>query len=324
MADIEQQYMETSENGHEVDDFNGGDQAEGTVCDGAGPDADDNSQNGGTEGGQIDASKGEEDAGKMFVGGLSWDTTKKDLKDYFSKFGEVSDCTIKIDQTTGRSRGFGFILFKDPISVEKVLEQKEHRLDGRQIDPKKAMAMKKDPVKKIFVGGLNPDTAKEVIEEYFKTFGEIETIELPQDPKTEKRRGFVFITYQEEAHVKKVMEKKYHTVGGSKCEIKIAQPKEVYQQQQYGARGYGGARGRGGRPGQGHNWNQGYNNYWNQGGYNQNYGYGQQSYGGYGGYGGYDYSTGYYGYGGGYDYNQNNTSYGKTPRRGHPSSYKPY
>ncbi|KAM9833852.1 heterogeneous nuclear ribonucleoprotein A/Ba [Syngnathus acus] len=324
MAETEQQYMETSENGHEVDDFNGAGQAGEGACGAEGPD--DDNQNGGTEGGQIDASKGEEDAGKMFVGGLSWDTTKKDLKDYFSKFGEVSDCTIKIDQQTGRSRGFGFILFKDAASVDKVLEQKEHRLDGRQIDPKKAMAMKKDPVKKIFVGGLNPDTAKEVIEDYFKTFGEIETIELPQDPKSEKRRGFVFITYQDEAHVKKVMEKKYHTVGGSKCEIKIAQPKEVYQQQQYGVRGYGGARARGGRGGQGPNWSQGgYNNYWNQGGYNQNYGgYGQQNYGGYGGYGGYDYSAGYYGYGGGYDYNQGNTSYGKTPRRGHPSSYKPY
>ncbi|XP_077433361.1 heterogeneous nuclear ribonucleoprotein A/B-like isoform X2 [Vanacampus margaritifer] len=318
MAEIEQQYMETSENGHEVDDFEAG-PAEAIA--GA-----DDSQNGGSEGGQIDASKGEEDAGKMFVGGLSWDTTKKDLKDYFSKFGEVSDCTIKIDQQTGRSRGFGFILFKDAASVDKVLDQKEHRLDGRQIDPKKAMAMKKDPVKKIFVGGLNPDTAKEVIEDYFKAYGEIETIELPQDPKSEKRRGFVFITFQDETHVKKVMEKKYHTVGGSKCEIKIAQPKEVYQQQQYGARGgYGGARGRG-RGGQGQNWNQGgYYNNWGQGGYNQNYGgYGQQNYGGYGGYGGYDYSAGYYGYGGGYDYNQGNTSYGKTPRRGHPSSYKPY
>ncbi|MFT7796262.1 heterogeneous nuclear ribonucleoprotein A/B isoform X2 [Arapaima gigas] len=227
-----------------------------------------------------------------------------------------------MDPNTGRSRGFGFILFKDAASVDKASEQKEHRLDGRQIDPKKAMAMKKEPVKKIFVGGLNPETTEEKIREYFGTFGEIEAIELPTDPKTNKRRGFVFITFKEEMPVKKVLEKKYHNVSGSKCEIKIAQPKEVYQQQQFGGRSYGRGRGRG----QGQNWNQGYNNYWNQGYGNQGYGYGgQQGYGGYGAYGNYDYSSGYYGYGGGYDYNQGNTSYGKTPRRGgHQSSYKPY
>ncbi|MEE6508825.1 hypothetical protein FKM82_023119 [Ascaphus truei] len=310
MSDTEQQYMETNENGHEAAE------AEGIKVDIDAPE----DQNG-AEGDQINASKGEEDAGcvpdisnplnkgmKMFVGGLSWDTSKKDLKDYFSKFGEVSDCTIKMDPNTGRSRGFGFILFKDAPSVDKVLEQKEHRLDGRLIDPKKAMAMKKDPIKKIFVGGLNPEAGEDKIREYFGNFGEIEAIELPMDPKTNKRRGFVFITFKEEDPVKKILEKKFHNVSGSKCEIKIAQPKEVYQQQYGGGRGggFGGGRGRGGGKAQGQNWNQGYNNYWNQGyGGNQGYsgGYGQQGYSG--GYGNYDYSGyPYYGYGPGYDYSK--------------------
>ncbi|KAG7217118.1 hypothetical protein INR49_027659 [Caranx melampygus] len=306
MSDTENLLMETSEqNGNEGEEDQNG--AEQELM--GGEDVQDN----GTDGGKIDASKGEEDAGKMFVGGLSWDTSKKDLKDYFSKFGEVSDCTIKMDSNTGRSRGFGFVLFKDSASVDKVLEQKEHRLDGRQIDPKRAMAMKKEPAKKIFVGGLNPEATEDTIREYFGAFGEIETIELPMDPKSKKRRGFIFITYKDEASVKKCLEKKYHNIEGGRCELKIAQPKEVYQQQQYGRGGGYGGRGRE-RGGQNQGWNQGYGNCWNQGYGNQGYGYG-----GYGGYGNYDYSSGYYGY------DQGNASYGKTPRRGaHQTGYKPY
>ncbi|XP_073685720.1 heterogeneous nuclear ribonucleoprotein D0 isoform X2 [Garra rufa] len=280
--------------------------------------ADDGGQ-GEAEGSKIDASKNEEDEGKMFVGGLSWDTTKKDLKDYFSKFGEVVDCTLKLDPLTGRSRGFGFVLFKEAESVEKVISQKEHKLNGKAIDPKKAKAMKsKEPVKKIFVGGLSPDTPEEKIREYFDAYGEVDSIELPMENKTNKRRGFCFITFKEEEPVKKIMEKKYHNIGLSKCEIKVAMSKEQYQQQQqWGGRGgyTGRVRGRGG-PNQ--NWNQGYGNYWNQGyGNYGNYGYNNQ---GYGGYGGYDYS----GYNNYYGYDQP-SGYGKSPRRGgHQNSYKPY
>uniref|UniRef100_H3D7K3 Heterogeneous nuclear ribonucleoprotein D n=1 Tax=Tetraodon nigroviridis TaxID=99883 RepID=H3D7K3_TETNG len=203
------------------------------------------------DGSRIDASKNEEDEGKMFVGGLSWDTTKKDLKDYFCKYGEVVDCTLKLDPITGRSRGFGFVLFKDAESVEKVfLCPKEHKLNGKVIDPKKAKAMKgKEPVKKIFVGGLSPDTPEEKVREYFGAFGEVESIELPMETKTNKRRGFCFITFKEEEPVKCIMEKKFHNIGLSKCEIKVAVSKEQYQQQQYwgGRGGYSSrARGRGG------------------------------------------------------------------------------
>ncbi|KAK7120118.1 hypothetical protein R3I94_020210 [Phoxinus phoxinus] len=271
------------------------------------------------EGSKIDASKNEEDEGKMFVGGLSWDTTKKDLKDYFSKYGEVVDCTLKLDPLTGRSRGFGFVLFKEADSVEKVITQKEHKLNGKVIDPKKAKAMKsKEPVKKIFVGGLSPDTPEEKIREYFDGYGEVDSIELPMENKTNKRRGFCFITFKEEEPVKKIMEKKYHNIGLSKCEIKVAMSKEQYQQQQqWGGRGGYPSRSRG-RGGPNQNWNQGYGNYWNQGyGNYGNYGYNNQ---GYGGYGGYDY-TGYNNY---YGYDQQ-SGYGKSPRRGgHQNTYKPY
>ncbi|XP_071970690.1 heterogeneous nuclear ribonucleoprotein D0 isoform X3 [Engystomops pustulosus] len=236
---------------------------------------------------------------KMFIGGLSWDTTKKDLKDYFSKFGEVVDCTLKLDPITGRSRGFGFVLFKEAEGVDKVMEQKEHKLNGKVIDPKRAKAMKtKEPVKKIFVGGLSPDTPEEKIREYFGTFGEVEAIELPMDNKTNKRRGFCFITFTEEEPVKKIMEKKYHNVGLSKCEIKVALSKEQYQQQQqWGTRGGGSSSRSRGRGGSSQSWSQGYSSYWNPS--YSSYGYNNQ---GYGGYGNYDYSGyNYYGYG---DYNK--------------------
>ncbi|XP_077332289.1 heterogeneous nuclear ribonucleoprotein D-like isoform X2 [Lithobates pipiens] len=290
-----------------------------------------------SEGAKINASKNQQDDGKMFIGGLSWDTSKKDLTEYLARFGEVLDCTIKTDPVTGRSRGFGFVLFKEAISVDKVLELKEHKLDGKLIDPKRAKALKgKEPPKKVFVGGLSPDTTEEQIKDYFGGFGEIENIELPMDTKTNERRGFCFITYADEEPVKKLLESRYHQIGSGKCEIKVAQPKEVYrqqqqQQQQKGGRGGGASPGRGGgrgrgRGGQGQNWNQGYNNYYDQG-YG---GYGNNSYSdSYNNYGGYDYSNygNYGGYNQGYtDYSGQQSTYGKASRGGgsHLNNYQPY
>ncbi|NP_001084608.1 heterogeneous nuclear ribonucleoprotein D-like-B [Xenopus laevis] len=257
---------------------------------------------------------------KMFIGGLSWDTSKKDLTEYLSRFGEVLDCTIKTDPVTGRSRGFGFVLFKDAVSVDKVLETKEHKLDGKLIDPKRAKALQgKEPPKKVFVGGLSPETTEEQIKQYFGGFGEIENIELPMDTKTNERRGFCFVTYTDEEPVQKLLESRFHQIGTGKCEIKAAQPKEVYRQQQQKQQkgGRGGTRGRGR--------GQGYSNYYDQnyGGYGNNDSYGDQGYGGYD-YSGYNYGN--YGYNQGYtDYSGQQSTYGKARGGGnHQNNYQPY
>jgi len=55
------------------------------------------------------------------------------LLQYFSRFGEVLDCVVVVNPTTGKSRGFGFVNFKDPSCVETVVAAGPHVLDGKQV-----------------------------------------------------------------------------------------------------------------------------------------------------------------------------------------------
>ncbi|CAM9525368.1 unnamed protein product, partial [Heterosigma akashiwo] len=60
---------------------------------------------------------------KIFVGGLAPTVNEADFKEYFSKFGEVTDAVVMIDRKTSRSRGFGFITFKTEQSVKDALKE---------------------------------------------------------------------------------------------------------------------------------------------------------------------------------------------------------
>nr|GFC89122.1 heterogeneous nuclear ribonucleoprotein 1-like [Tanacetum cinerariifolium] len=70
------------------------------------------------------------DEGKVFIGGISWDTTEEILTDYFSKYGNVSQTVIMRDKVTGRPRGFGFVVFSDPSVLDTVLQDR-HTIEGR-------------------------------------------------------------------------------------------------------------------------------------------------------------------------------------------------
>lgn len=74
----------------------------------------------------------EGDAGKLFVGGISWDTNDERLREYFETFGDVVEAVIMRDRSTGRARGFGFVVFSDPAVAEQVVMEK-HMIDGRLV-----------------------------------------------------------------------------------------------------------------------------------------------------------------------------------------------
>jgi RNA recognition motif-containing protein len=46
---------------------------------------------------------------KLYVGNLSYNTSEEDLREAFSKIGAVQSATLIVDQTNGRSKGFGFV-----------------------------------------------------------------------------------------------------------------------------------------------------------------------------------------------------------------------
>lgn len=74
------------------------------------------------------------DQGKLFIGGIPWDTSDEKLKEYFGKYGEVVQAVVMRDKTTGRPRGFGFVVFSDPSVLDAVLHE-EHIIDGRMVRP---------------------------------------------------------------------------------------------------------------------------------------------------------------------------------------------
>ncbi|KAJ8379440.1 hypothetical protein SKAU_G00002180 [Synaphobranchus kaupii] len=141
-----------------------------------------------TEGSQSSLSSADSphDPCKMFIGGLSWQTTQEGLKEYFSKFGEVKECMVMRDPVTKRSRGFGFVTYVDQAGVDKVLAQPRHELDSKTIDPKVAFPRRAQPklvtrTKKIFVGGLSVNTTIEDVKQYFDQFGKV-GIPFREDP----------------------------------------------------------------------------------------------------------------------------------------------
>lgn len=59
---------------------------------------------------------------RLFVGGLSRETTADDLRAAFSEFGPVSDAVIVTDRDTGSSRGFGFVTMENRKDAPRAIE----------------------------------------------------------------------------------------------------------------------------------------------------------------------------------------------------------
>ena len=188
------------------------------------------------------------------------------------------------DSATGRSRGFGFLTFKDPKTVNTVMV-KEHFLDGKivrptqfdvspdsqrrlgslsqtydctstpgkgllygsQIDPKRAIPRdEQEKTAKIFVGGVSQEATEDDFEGFFAQFGRVVDATLMMDKDTGRPRGFGFVTFDSDAAVEKCLMYQPLEILGKQIEVKRAQPRgKMGEEDDFSRRG--GGRGKFGR-----------------------------------------------------------------------------
>lgn len=95
-------------------------------------------------------------AKKLYVGGLSYDTTDATLKETFAGAGTVETATVIMDKMTGRSKGFGFVEMSTEEEAQKAIEMFNGKeLEGRTITVNEARPMEARPPRE--GGGFNRD-----------------------------------------------------------------------------------------------------------------------------------------------------------------------
>ena len=77
---------------------------------------------------------------KICVGGIKEDTEEHHLRDYFEQYGKIEVIEIMTDRGSGKKRGFAFVTFDDPDSVDKIVIQKCRTVNGHNCEVRKALS----------------------------------------------------------------------------------------------------------------------------------------------------------------------------------------
>uniref|UniRef100_A0A914CH53 RRM domain-containing protein n=1 Tax=Acrobeloides nanus TaxID=290746 RepID=A0A914CH53_9BILA len=171
---------------------------------------------------------------KLFIGGLTHETTDEQLREYYSQWGSVVDCIVIRDPATKQSRGFGFVTYSTIRMAEAAMAERPHTINGKVVDPKRAIPREQmlplsnnppyflevEPQSecKILLNGIHWDFhTVDSLRQYFEKYGSIEQVEILGHP-----RGYGFIVFEDKISVQTCLNSgKSHVVNGKKVEIKV-------------------------------------------------------------------------------------------------------
>eukprot|EP00735_Rhodelphis_limneticus_P006475 TRINITY_DN1888_c0_g1::TRINITY_DN1888_c0_g1_i1::g.14106::m.14106 TRINITY_DN1888_c0_g1::TRINITY_DN1888_c0_g1_i1::g.14106 ORF type:complete len:414 (-),score=81.11,sp/Q9M427/UBP1_NICPL/42.01/2e-65,sp/Q9M427/UBP1_NICPL/36.84/4e-06,RRM_1/PF00076.17/1.5e-19,RRM_1/PF00076.17/2.6e-20,RRM_1/PF00076.17/4.5e-18,RRM_6/PF14259.1/4.3e-13,RRM_6/PF14259.1/1.8e-13,RRM_6/PF14259.1/2.6e-11,RRM_5/PF13893.1/1.6e-12,RRM_5/PF13893.1/2.9e-06,RRM_5/PF13893.1/8.6e-08,Nup35_RRM_2/PF14605.1/47,Nup35_RRM_2/PF14605.1/3.8e+0 len=178
----------------------------------------------------------------LFIGDLSGDVNEETLRQAFSVYGTtICDARIMWDPNTGRSRGYGFVAFRDKADAESALLNMNGQFLGSrairvnwahskseedEANAQLQAGMDFDSVKTetsptnttVYVGNLAPEANEQTVREHFSVFGSI--VEVRYHTK-----GYAFVVYTDhEAATKAIVTMNGQAIG--KKRIKTSWGKE--------------------------------------------------------------------------------------------------
>jgi len=174
----------------------------------------------------------EGESNKLFVRGIR-DSTEDQVKEYFSKYGEVF-VKVPTNRETGESRGFAFVEYQTVEEAKKVLNEGfEHYMGDLTVNvsfstPKPENNRKSgdfnnrsfnnndnqssEETNELYVGGVG-GLEEDSLYKHFSQFGNLEKVRIPTDRETGEQKNFAFVTYSTVDDAKSAL------AGGQRAQI---------------------------------------------------------------------------------------------------------
>lgn len=163
----------------------------------------------------------ERDRRTVFVQQLAARLRTKELKEFFEKVGPVTEAQIVKDRVSNRSKGVGYVEFKDEESVTAALQLTGQKLLGipvivqlteaeknRQSRNADAAAGQSSsvPFHRLYVGNIHFSITETDLQNVFEPFGELEYVQLQKDDNG-RSRGYGFVQFRDATQAREALEK---------------------------------------------------------------------------------------------------------------------
>ncbi|RAL67622.1 hypothetical protein DID88_008374 [Monilinia fructigena] len=163
----------------------------------------------------------ERDRRTVFVQQLAARLRTKELIAFFEKVGPVKEAQIVKDRVSGRSKGVGYVEFKNEESVPAAIQLTGQRLLGipiiaqlteaeknRQVRNPEATSSNPNqiPFHRLYVGNIHFSITEGDLQNVFEPFGELEFVQLQKEEQG-RSRGYGFVQFRDPNQAKEALEK---------------------------------------------------------------------------------------------------------------------